>query len=106
MKTKTNSSTRVSAGGRRDVTHHLRFTEFRRAIRSDSIDALVAKRLFRRHYSVLRDICERECCSIAKARTINACLEGDVDAALRRAGQPGLLKSYDSVKALLEDLEA
>lgn len=84
----------------------LRFADFRQAIRSGSIDALVAKRIFRKCYMRLHDICERENCSLNHARTINATLEGDVNAALLRAGKPGILKAYASVDDLIRELES
>ena len=85
-------------------SRYLRYSAFREAIRNDAIDAREARRIFRKSYAKLADICEREGCSMNRARTINAFLEAAVDAALRRAKLPGILKTYDSVEALLEDL--
>lgn len=84
----------------------LRFADFRQAIRSGSIDALVAKRIFRKYYTRLKDICEREKCSLNRARTINAMLEGDVNAALLCAGKPGILKAYTTIEDLIRELES
>ena len=84
----------------------LDFAKFRSAIRYGRIDAVLARRLYRRHYSRLSDICKRECCSLARARTINAMLEADVNSALVSAGQPGILKAYQSVDDLLKDLQS
>ena len=83
----------------------LRFSAFHKAIRTDKICARVAKSLFRRNYSRIADICDRESCSANRARTIQATLESDVDAALRRAGLPGILKGFNSVDELLKDLK-
>ena len=83
----------------------LSFARFRSAIRQGRIDALFARRIFRRHYTRLKDICVREGCSLARARTINAMLEADVNSALVSAGQSGILKAYQSVDDLLRDLQ-
>ena len=82
----------------------MRYSVFREAVRKDAIDPRQARSIFRKNYTKLADICEREGCSMNRARTINAFLEAAVDAALRRAKLPGILKTYDSVEALLEDL--
>ena len=82
------------------------FADFRQAIRRGSIDATTARRIFRAHFTRLGEICKRENCSLEKARTINAALECDIDAALRREGKRGLLRAYDSVDELLKELKA
>mgnify|MGYP003319854584 CR=1 FL=1 len=123
MKTKVQSKAKATAP-KRTTTHRaaprcalcakftewkpalLRFADFRQAIRSGSIDALVAKRIFRKYYTRLKDICERENCSLNRARTINAMLEGDVNAALLCAGKPGILKAYTTVEDLIRELES
>ena len=84
----------------------LSFADFRKAIRAGAIDALTAKRIFRHHFTRLRDICKRENCSLNRARTINAALECDVNAALLCAGKPGILKAYASVEDLIKELES
>ena len=82
------------------------WTDFRKAVRSDAICAKTARHLFRTNFSKLGDICRREGCSIEKARTINAALEGEVTAALLRAGLPMRGKAYNSVDLLLKDLKS
>lgn len=82
------------------------FGDFRKAIRSGSIDAATAKRIFTSHFKRLGEICKSENCSIERARTINAALECEIDCAFRREGKPGFLKAYDSVETLLEDLKS
>ena len=71
--------------------------DFRRAVRGGSIDAKVARRLFRKNFMKLGEICRRENCSLEKARTINAALEGEISAALLKAGLPTKGSAYDSV---------
>jgi len=85
---------------------YLCFPKFRSAIRHGRIDAQVARRLFRHHYARLSDICTREGCSMARARTIHATLESDVNLALVKSGQQGLLKTYKSVEDLIKDLQS
>ena len=84
---------RLNANADASAEPCLSFAQFRMALRKNRIDALVARRVFRRHYSKLGDICRREGCSLQRARTINAILEGDVNAALLKAGRPGILKA-------------
>ena len=84
----------------------MRFADFRKAIRTGEIDPLAAKRIFRECYTRLHDICARENCSLNRARTINATLECDVNAALLCAGKPGILKAYASVDDLIKELES
>ena len=82
------------------------FADFRKAIRCGSIDAATAKRIFNKYFVRLSEICKREMCSMEKARTINAALECDIDAAFRREGKLGFLKAYNSVEDLLKELKA
>ena len=88
------------------ATACLSFAKFRMALRKNRIDATSARRLFRRHYSKLGDICKREGCTLQRARTINAILESEVNAALLKDGQPGILKTYRSVEELLKELQS
>lgn len=84
---------RLNANADASAEPCLSFAQFRMALRKNRIDAVAARRLFRRHYSKLGDICRREGCSLQRARTINAILKGDVNAALLKAGRPGILKA-------------
>ena len=79
---------------------------FRRAIRNGSIDAMTARRIFNKHFKRLGVICKRENCSLEKARTINAALEGEISAALLKAGRLTKGSAYDSVETLLKDLKS
>ena len=97
---------RLNANADASAVPCLSFAQFRMALRKNRIDAVAARRLFRRHYSKLGDICRREGCSLQRARTINAILEGDVNAALLKAGRPGILKTYQSVEDLLKELQS
>ena len=97
---------RLNANADASAEACLSFAQFRMALRKNRIDALAARRLFRRHYSKLGDICRREGCSLQRARTINAVLESDVNAALLKAGRPGILKTYQSVEDLLKELQS
>lgn len=97
---------RLNANADASAETCLSFAQFRTALRKNRIDAVAARRLFRRHYSKLGDICQREGCSLQRARTINAVLEGEVNAALLKAGRPGILKVYQSVEELLKELQS
>ena len=87
------------------VFSELRFTALREAIRKGAISAQNARRIFRKNFTKLNEICRREGCSIEKARTISAALEGEVNAALLRAGKP-VRDAYCSVADLLKDLKS
>ena len=82
------------------------WVDFRQAVRNGTIDPDRARRIFRKSYMKLGEICRRENCSLEKARTINAALEGEVNAALLRAGRPAGGAAYDSVADLLKDLKS
>ena len=87
------------------VLSSLRFSTFRKAIRNGTVNAQDARRIFRKNFAKLSEICRREGCSIEKARTISAALEGEVNAALLRAGQP-VKGTCVSVVDLLKDLKS
>ena len=91
---------------RKAAYEQMSWTDFRKAVRCDAIYAKTARRLFRKNFSKLGEICRREGCSLEKARTINAALEGEVAAALLRAGLPVKGKAYNSVDLLLKDLKS
>ena len=104
---KKSSNRRVAeSSSRHDCPLCKSFGDFRKAIRSGSIDAATAKRIFTSHFKRLGEICKSENCSIERARTINAALECEIDCAFRREGKPGFLKAYDSVDTLLKDLKS
>jgi len=106
MRTTIKNEIRKPAALSSSESTYLCFPKFRSAIRHGQIDAQVARRLFRHHYTRLSDICTREGCSMARARTIHATLESDVNLALLKSGQQGLLKTYQSVEDLIKDLQS